>query len=237
MKTPLLHQQILLQTEKLRELHRKIMTHAPPVPVAEMEEFIKEIRAFYALALELNTENALQLLNEVQIAANQKVSAESHRPLPVQEIKPPVVPNEVLEPVAIKTDEPKQMTEKELIPSGGANGFHREVTSFANRFEDHQTLGEKIALQHVTRKVSDNIKKHVDDIRSIIGVNEKFQFINVLFKGDSGKYNSVIETINACGAAEEAKQRINEIAVLSSWDKDNSTVRTFIEIVDKRFSV
>ena len=86
MQILLLHQQILLQTERLRELHRSLMLHTSAIPSEEMESLLQEIRTLYNLALQLNNDNALKLLNDVQLAVANSVQK---NPTPVQSTPEP----------------------------------------------------------------------------------------------------------------------------------------------------
>ncbi|MBK7571795.1 MAG: hypothetical protein IPI10_09285 [Bacteroidetes bacterium] len=67
MQSPIIHQQLILSTERIRDLHRSMQAHSSAIPAAEMEVFLAEIRKLYELALQLNYQNAMQLLNEMQM--------------------------------------------------------------------------------------------------------------------------------------------------------------------------
>jgi hypothetical protein len=239
MKIPLLHQQIILQTEKLREMHRTIMMHAPPVPVNEIENLIKEIRSLYSLALELNSENSLELLNEMQIALNQKVPLVEVQPLALEN-NPVLIGNEEennLPPVQETSSIHSPEILERLKTTRSMNDSHKENNTWADQFEEHQTIGERIARNGQMKRVSDKLKTPVGDIQSIIGLNEKFQFINLLFRGDTGKYNSAIELINTCSNSDEALKKVKEIPESSFWTQQPAVVKTFLEIIERRFAV
>ncbi len=248
MQILLLHQQILLETERLRDLHRSIMSHSSPVPAAEMENLLQEIRNLYSLALQLNNENALQLLNEIQMAANQLVLPLSKSSLQSAEN---TVPFQRIEPDETLVNDPKDSIpemvpssvsyikekplEKKHIASDIHEMFHDSPT-IAKRFSDHQTLAEKIAGNGNMKRVSDNQKSSVKDIKSAIGLNEKFQFINQLFNGDAKKYHSVIDELNTSTSVDIALNSIREISDFNNWESHPASAKSFIEIVERRFS-
>jgi hypothetical protein len=243
MQIPLLHQQILLQTERLRELHRSIMQHAPPVQATEIENLLKEIRALYATVLELNNENAIQLLNEIQLAANQIVPEKSpasngavttDKSLaghagPVSGSTAREYAAEVHEAVI-----PPVTPEKKQLAADHLTRFP-EVATFARRFEDRPTLGEKMAVTESRKRVSDTVRTPVSDLKSVIGLNEKFQFINQLFKGDAVRYNEMVDKINASASIDAAMDYVKELSELNDWESHASSAKTFIDMVERRF--
>lgn len=249
MQIPLLHQQILLETERLRDLHRSIMSHSSPVPAAEMENLLQEIRQLYSLVLQLNNENALQLLNEVQMAVVQQMPTKtkpfiqtSIEPPPIQTIKQKELPSmateekvEDVNPFFQSASDDKTFDKKHIV-SDIHEMFH-DAPTVANRFSDHQTIAEKIAGNDLKKRVSDNLKSSIKDIKSAIGINEKFQFINQLFNGDAKKYNAIIEEINASHTAEIAMNHIREISDSNNWESHPVSAKVFLEIIERRFSV
>jgi hypothetical protein len=249
MQIPLLHQQILLQTERLRDIHRSLMTHSTPVPAAEMEILLQEIRNLYNLALQLNNENALQLLNEVQLAVTQSLPASSksvlqQSPEPttvsevkseeIQKIKTENIVAEDLPPVTAKSDEP--VAEKKRIVADIHEMFH-DTPTLANKFSDHQTIAEKIAVNGTTTRISDQLRTPVKDIKAAIGINEKFQFINNLFNGDAKKYHTAVDQLNASPDGATAMNYIKDLSDSNNWESHAASAKSFIEIIERRFSV
>jgi len=83
------------------------------------------------------------------------------------------------------------------------------------------------------------ILKHepIKDLRKAIGINDRFVFINDLFRGDEPMYERSIKTINSFHIFPEAEYWINrELIVKLGWDKDSEIVRHFYQLVKRRFS-
>lgn len=79
-------------------------------------------------------------------------------------------------------------------------------------------------------------KVPVKDLAKAIGINDKFLFVNELFRGDQAMYDRSIKTINECPDHEEASRWIErELRVKLGW-ADSGTVRQFYELVRRRFS-
>lgn len=77
----------------------------------------------------------------------------------------------------------------------------------------------------------------VKDLRKAIGINDRFLFIDDLFRGDEAMYERSIKTINGFNIYPEAEYWISrELKVKLGWDNDSRTVQHFDQIVKRRFS-
>lgn len=77
----------------------------------------------------------------------------------------------------------------------------------------------------------------VRDLRKAIGVNDRFLFINELFRGDEAMYERSIKTINNFSIFPEAQYWIQrELKVKIGWREDNPFVQQFDQLVKRRFS-
>ncbi|MBL4652261.1 MAG: hypothetical protein JKY53_05265 [Flavobacteriales bacterium] len=71
----------------------------------------------------------------------------------------------------------------------------------------------------------------ISDIKSAIGINDKFLFINELFNGDSKKFGATIDLLNQCSSMEEAQQNLGQFA----WDGESETTQSFIKLVSRKY--
>lgn len=77
----------------------------------------------------------------------------------------------------------------------------------------------------------------IRDLRKAIGVNDRFVFINELFRGDEAMYERSIKTINSFHIFAEAEYWITrELKVKLGWIEPDKTVSHFYELVKRRFS-
>jgi len=77
----------------------------------------------------------------------------------------------------------------------------------------------------------------IKDLRKAIGINDRFLFINDLFRGDEVMYERSIKTINSFNIYPEAEYWISrELKVKLGWDNDLATVAQFDQLVKRRFS-
>lgn len=109
--------------------------------------------------------------------------------------------------------------------------------------EVHEYIGEKKASLNDKLKQEQtellNVLKDapIKDLRKGIGVNDKFLFINELFRGDEAMYERSIKTINSFHILAEAEYWINrELKVKIGWNDNNETVQYFYQLVRRRFA-
>ena len=77
--------------------------------------------------------------------------------------------------------------------------------------------------------------KKVDDLRTIININDKFSFMSELFHNNMKAYNDFILKLNAIADREEALAYVSEVAEAYNWDNNSVVVKGFYKIFDKKF--
>ena len=77
----------------------------------------------------------------------------------------------------------------------------------------------------------------VKDLKKAIGVNERYLYINELFRGDEAMYERSIKTINGFAIFPEAEYWIRrELKLKLGWSDQTATVKQFDQLVKRRFS-
>ena len=77
----------------------------------------------------------------------------------------------------------------------------------------------------------------IRDLKKAIGVNDRFLFINELFRGDEVMYERSIKTINSFSILPEAEYWIQrELKVKNGWNDADDLVKQFYQLVKRRFS-
>lgn len=75
------------------------------------------------------------------------------------------------------------------------------------------------------------------DLKKAIGVNDRFLFINELFRGDEAMYERSIKTINNFSIYPEAQYWIErELKTKIGWRESDPVVNQFDQLVKRRFS-
>jgi hypothetical protein len=76
----------------------------------------------------------------------------------------------------------------------------------------------------------------IRDLKKAIGINDRFLYINELFRGDESMYERSIKTINNFSILPEAEYWIQrELKVKIGWNDNNETVKQFCQLVKRRF--
>lgn len=79
--------------------------------------------------------------------------------------------------------------------------------------------------------------KPIDDLKSGIGLNEKFLFIRELFNNDHLAYADAIEQLNASNTLEEAENILAEkLLPVYQWDLETEAAVSFLHLIFRRFA-
>jgi hypothetical protein len=123
------------------------------------------------------------------------------------------------------TNQPMKTTRQTGDLFGGqtiADKLKNETPSLIDKINEgraDQTLAHKMQL------------KPINDLKTAIGINEKFQFVNDLFEGRIDLYNDAISKLNSCGSAITANSIMEEYLSIHNWNTNNEAyikLRTFI---------
>ncbi len=77
--------------------------------------------------------------------------------------------------------------------------------------------------------------KKVDDLRTIININDKFSFMSELFHNNMKAYNDFIMRLNSYNNREEALAYVAEVAAQYMWHENSLVVKSFYKIFDRKF--
>ena len=101
-------------------------------------------------------------------------------------------------------------------------------------FELSETLGESLMREDhsLAAKLQQN---PVRDLKSVIGINDKFLFVNELFGGSMEKYNKSIENLNDLKTLNGAMIYLNELKIELQWNSSNEAYQKLAELVRRKF--
>ncbi len=209
----------------------------------------------------------LQMMMTVQLLQNElmQILSASRSNLGTSKVAvtlPKTIPIPVAEEVAEVTKPITAMPEKEVYaPRNGtsSNGSPKKTESANLLFDplveiptlSHQQQRKEIndAAAQDEESYNDRLKqdktelvdrlKHepIKDLRKAIGINDRFVFINELFRGDEAMYERSIKTLNSFYNFAEAEYWINrELTLRLGWDQYSELVKHFYQLVKRRFS-
>ena len=103
--------------------------------------------------------------------------------------------------------------------------------------EPSLVASEKTEIKEVKEVKDHLVLEPIKDLRSAIGINDKFQFIQELFGGDEKSFEVGIKTINAFKIFPEAQFYIKrELREKNNWDEESNVVKQFDQLIKRRFS-
>ncbi len=188
--------------------------------------------------------------------AQRKAEEEAARKAAAEELKPIFAPEpaepevtSVIEPMMesiegnrndeLFAEEPKPV-EKPAKPakSKGQESLFDYLKSNTDEEPRVRTLAD--ALNKHGRNVEDQLEtrvnaKKVDDLRTIININDKFSFMSELFHNNMKAYNDFILRLNNYSSREEALAYVSEVAAQYMWHENSLVVKSFYKIFDRKF--
>ncbi len=150
------------------------------------------------------------------------------------EPKEDILPTEETKEVVVSvTEELKEEVKEPLSPPEEKKEEIKVKKKAVKIEEETQTLFDFIEEKPSIQDKFNHLK--IDDIRKAIGINEKFRFINELFKGDMNDYNDVVDKLNSLNAITEAEKYLLTYKIRYEWDEDMDAYKEFMEIVERRY--
>ena len=152
----------------------------------------------------------------------------------------PVIATEPVPSIAISPDplfditqEIPTLAHQDYVPEPGKTVFMEFNTVLSKPVE---SLNEK--LKDERQEVAATLQgTPIRDLKKGIGVNDRFLFVQDLFRGDENMFERSLKTINGFSIYPEAEYWIQrELKVKLSWPDNSETVRLFDQLVKRRFS-
>ncbi|HQN17244.1 MAG TPA: hypothetical protein PLC90_12945 [Bacteroidales bacterium] len=219
----------------LNELNKKPFTSKPlnELPVAEKpvpqpaEDDIPEIKITVNPPQDLSAPvseektDLFDIKNEDSVEKQPEKQPEEKVEKKIEEKAPEPEPKKKLKTEKAKTGDLFSLADKETV---------------ADKFkETAPSVLEKISAEKNDKTVAEKIgKSTVTNLKSAIGINDKFLFINQLFKGDLQGYNRAIEKLNACTTIEMATTALEELRSANNWDNADEAYQKLEDLVIKK---
>jgi hypothetical protein len=113
------------------------------------------------------------------------------------------------------------------------SGFAPTLDLFDDSFP--ASLGETMATSRDMSIAGHMQQKKIDDLRSAIGINEKFLFINELFGGNLNQYNKTIEELNNFRSLSGAQTCLMELGVQHQWPPHSQALVKLKDLIERKF--
>lgn len=164
------------------------------------------------------------------------VNTEVEKPAPVVEIKieEPVL-NKVTEPVVVQEEvkplenvAPTVTNNTIVVPPPTVQPVAEPVAQ--------PVVSEKVVETMVDNTLAGRLRaKPITSIKSAIGINEKFQYLNDLFKGNVQDYNESLDTLNNFTSLGDAEAHFNTLRNKFGWDMETPSASGLYELVVRRY--
>lgn len=183
--------------------------------INEMESSAREIESGEIIGTGKSIQEKQEVLNE----------SETHtEDLIVEEIEP--------EDINISNDEPE---EEEVIKAGDVLDLFNEGSESDEKVDTPENKFDININEEET--VADKLQKSkLESVKSAIGINEKFFFLNELFKGDLQTYNDNIEKLDSMKTRDEAFLFLSDLANEFGWNDESEAVDQITQMLENKFS-
>ena len=92
-------------------------------------------------------------------------------------------------------------------------------------------------MQHDDHSLAARYQQNaVPSLKSAIGINDKFLFVNELFGGSMEKYNKSIENLDDLMNYNGAIIYLNELKVELQWNSSNVAFQKLTELINRKFN-
>ncbi|MDX9905200.1 MAG: hypothetical protein RBS55_01295 [Bacteroidales bacterium] len=85
------------------------------------------------------------------------------------------------------------------------------------------------------KRLADKLQEKITDLRSAIGINDKFLFINELFDGNMRVYDDIIQKLSSAATIAQVDLLLLDLKIAYNWDSESPTVKKFVDLVRRRF--
>ncbi|MDI9319341.1 MAG: hypothetical protein QM530_02600 [Phycisphaerales bacterium] len=128
-----------------------------------------------------------------------------------------------------------EKVEQSAMPENNSPFFEQNI------IEPESTIEAKEPIKLQELKELKNVvafKLWNKDIRSYIGINDKYNFISELFGNNAESYEEILNEINLCGSKTEVLQFLENsgITTLYKWDMGGFSVQTFYGVLSQFFA-
>ncbi|HHN48825.1 MAG TPA: hypothetical protein ENN08_07885 [Bacteroidales bacterium] len=111
--------------------------------------------------------------------------------------------------------------------------------TLAEKFQiEKKSIKDQLAANGSDNSIGNKMQQsQIADLKSVIGINDKFLLINELFKGDLAGYNRAIQSLNVCRSRHEALEKLDEMRVQLNWHEQAASYQRLTDFIKRRYAV
>jgi hypothetical protein len=203
------------------------------VPSIELDLSLQKLRNIYELLLVLKkpvelsmdqppAATSVQSSAPVSVPVSSPVSSPVSAPVSVTVSAPPSAP--VTAPV---TAPPPVQARETIAETGGTQ-------ILSDRFKGRATLHETLHQSMGQEGQFHAQGKPVENLMSVVGINDRFTFIRELFNGDSPAFEHALKVLNEAANFNDA---YNFMIQNYDWDMDSDAVQLLLDIIRRKYII
>lgn len=77
----------------------------------------------------------------------------------------------------------------------------------------------------------------IDNLSEVIGISEKYMFIQELFKGNTERYLKELQNLNNCKDWDEAKKLVSNLQEEFTWNTEAVAYLTLVELIERKYPI
>ena len=129
--------------------------------------------------------------------------------------------------------------EKDFVPTVRKIEFKPEPTTSEpkkeNIFEKAASLYDKIAKPTDKTVATAATRQPISNIKSSIGINEKFTFLKDLFKNNVNDYNEALDKLNNFDSYSDAEDYFQDLKSKYNWDSEGKSFQGLADLLNRRY--
>jgi len=191
-----------------------------------VESIQEDVANEYALEVKLDLEPTI----ETPVSIHTSLVEEA----PLLQVETPTIsPVELTSPVEEIVFE-ENIEEEPLVQSPIPDIFSSLQTIVDRYKTPDSTLNEAMAISNVS--IVNTAVKQIRDLKSSIGINEKFLFINELFKGNMKEYTDTIVMLSDAENLDLVHDILRPLKDKYEWREDSAAYVTLTDFLQRRFA-
>lgn len=234
------YQEAIVETPITQEAVLKIeLKQEEPIIEEEKQEVIELVEEKIELEIEpiKVEEEKVEIAEEKAVVVEERLEFVEEK---VEEVEEKVVPEvelpKVVEPEIVFEEPVKQPKQETPKTSSVLDYLHNNIMKDNEPKQAKKEEYTTLDLFKTQTSIAEQFEnKNRSDLRTAIGVGEKFMFINDLFSGDLKAYTNFINILNEANSLEMSMTVIEENRNKRKWIKNSLAYSTLENLVEKRF--
>lgn len=239
--------------ESINEENEILQTYKTTIPQIELDLIQENIRKLYAnfrLLDKYNQEEteapgAFHSLDKPITIAFEKKRETVPAEAPDEPESADLTMTPVIEPEPVAAEEPvetaagkeKTAEQAQKVADVTFDLFSSQPVTLADKYhKDEKTIHEQISSQANRENIASKIQQTpITELKSVIGLNDKFIFINELFHGNMKAYQETIHSLDQLTTLNDAIRYFTEVKDTFDMNEELESFRKLAEMIQRKF--